>query len=139
MSTTTSPPAVRSGALSAFAALEGITCLLIILQGVWAGMFIREGQDNNDSWVKVHDWGARAAILVAVIAAVVAIARLRSRRDLVIGSVALAVLLFVEAYIGGLVGDNPAIQVIHFPLALALVGLAVWLPIRLRGVRRGAA
>ena len=110
--------------------------LLIVLQGVWAGMFIREGKDNNDSWVEVHDWGARIAILLALIAVVFAIVRLRSHRELVLGAVALFVLLFLEAYIGGLIGDSPAAQTVHFPLALALVGLAVWLPIRSRMVRR---
>ncbi|MBE7187870.1 hypothetical protein [Jatrophihabitans endophyticus] len=135
--TTTSPKTGHDGALRLFAALVGVTAVLIVLQGVWAGMFIREGQDNTHSWVEVHDWGARAAILVSLIAAVVAVVRLRSRRDLLIGSVALFVLLFVEAYVGGLIGDSPAAETVHFPLALALVGLAVWLPIRSRAARRG--
>jgi Zn-dependent protease len=121
----------------AFSIAIGLTSLAILLQGVWAGLFIREGKDNNAQWVEVHDWGARVAIVLAAVATVIAIARLRHRKDLVVGSAALTVLLFVEAYIGGEVGDTPGLQVVHFPLALALLGLAVWLPVRAR-TRSGA-
>ncbi|WP_375493557.1 hypothetical protein [uncultured Jatrophihabitans sp.] len=123
-------------ALAAFAALTGLTSVLIILQGIWAGMFIREGQDNKESWVEVHDWGARITFVIALIAAVVAVVFLRRHVALLIGSIVLLVLVFVEAYIGGLVGDNPAAETVHFPLAMALVGLSVWLPIRSRALRR---
>jgi hypothetical protein len=47
------------------------------------------------------------------------------------------VLLVLEAYLGGRISDehSTASQVVHIPLALALMGLAVWLPLRasLRG------
>ena len=46
------------------------------------------------------------------------------------GSAALVVLLILEAFIGGEVYDHPGLQVVHFPLALALMVLAVWLPLR---------
>jgi heme A synthase len=48
----------------------------------------------------------------------------------VVGSIVFTVLLVLEAYIGGEVGGHPALQVVHFPLAMALLGLAVWLPLR---------
>lgn len=115
-----------------FSVLIGLTSLTILLQAVWAGIFIREGQDNNDRWVNVHARGADVAIILALLAVAVAIWQLRSRRDLIIGAIALAVLLIVEAYIGGLIGDHQAVEAIHFPLALALTGLAVWLPLRAR-------
>ena len=115
-----------------FSVLVGLTSLAILLQAVWAGMFIREGQADNDHWVEVHARGADVAIVLAVLATAVALWRLRSRPDLVIGSAALAVLLVLEAYLGGLVGDHQGLEVIHFPLALALMGLAVWLPLRAR-------
>jgi hypothetical protein len=57
---------------------------------------------------------------------------LGERRDLVIGSGALVVLLALEAFLGGEVVDNPGLTVLHIPLALALMGLAVWLPLRAR-------
>jgi Zn-dependent protease len=116
----------------AFTVFTGLTSLAILLQGVWAGLFIREGKDNNEHWVEVHDWGARTAILLAAVTTVIAIATLRHRKDLVGGAAALTVLLLVEAYLGGEVGDTPGLQIVHFPLAIALMGLAVWLPLRAR-------
>ena len=115
-----------------FSALVGLTALVILLQGVWAGLFIRRGESYDGTWVTVHARGAEVAVALALAAAVVAFWRLRSRRDLVVGSIALVVLLAVEAYVGGEVFDHPGLQVLHFPLALALMGLAVWLPFRAR-------
>ena len=113
-----------------FTTLAGLASLTILLQAVWAGLFIRAGQANDGFWVIVHARGAEVAIACAAGAAVVAFLRLRSRRDLVVGSVALAVLLALEAFIGGEVYDHPGLQVVHFPLALTLMALAVWLPLR---------
>lgn len=126
----------RSGAGTAFTALIGLSALAVLLQGVWAGLFIHEGQDYKQSWVEVHARGADIAIGLAIIAVIVAAVRLRHRRDLLIGSIVFTVLLVLEAYLGGLIGDSPAVTVIHIPLAMALMGLAVWLP--LRAARRPA-
>jgi heme A synthase len=113
-----------------YSALIGLASLGVLLQGVWAGMFIREGQGNNDGWVEVHARGAEITLALAVIAAIVAAVKLRSRRDVLVGSILFVVLLAVESFIGGIVGGNPALQTVHFPLAMALLGLAVWLPTR---------
>jgi heme A synthase len=123
---------------SLYGALVGATSILILLQGVWAGVFIRPGRPNDDTWVVVHDWGARTAIVFSVLSLLFVLWRLRSRRDLVIGTAALFVLLFLEAYIGGEVFDSPWLETIHFPLAMALLGLSVWLPVRARMLRRRA-
>ncbi len=113
-----------------FSIVIGLSTLLVLLQGLWAGLFIHEGQDYQDSWVTVHARGAEVAIALAVVATVVAIVKLRSRRDIVVGSVVFTLLLVLEAYLGGLIGDHGALTAIHIPLAMALMGLAVWLPIR---------
>lgn len=113
-----------------FSILVGLTTLAVFLQTVWAGMMIREGKDYDASWVSVHDWGARVAFVLALAAVVVALLRLRSRRDLLVGAVALAVLIFAESYVGGLVGDKPGIVALHIPLGTAILSLAVWLPFR---------
>jgi heme A synthase len=115
-----------------FSTLVGLTSLAILLQAVWAGLFIRAGQANDGTWVTVHARGAEVAFVLALAAAVVAYWRLRSRRELLVGSIALVVLLAFEAFIGGEVFDHPRLQVVHFPLALALMALAVWLPFRSR-------
>jgi heme A synthase len=125
----TTPTRERSGL---FSALVGLASLAILLQAVWAGIFIRQGQGYDGTWVTVHARGAEVAVALALAAAVVAFWRLRSRRDLVVGSAVLVVLLALEAYLGGEVADHPGLQVVHFPLALALMALAVWLPFRAR-------
>ena len=124
------------GADTLFGALVGLTSVAILLQGVWAGIFIRSGKANDATWVTVHDWGARTAILLALLAVLVAFARLRRHRDLIIGATALLVLLLVEAFLGGLIVDSPAVEAVHFPLAMALLGLSVWLPMRARSSLR---
>lgn len=113
-----------------YAAIVGVVALVVLFQGVWAGIFIREGKENNSHWVEIHARGADLAILLAIIAVVWAVIRLRARKDLLFGSIALAVILVLEAYLGGIVGDSPGVQAVHFPLAMALMGLCVWLPLR---------
>ena len=115
-----------------YSILIGLAALAVLLQGLWAGLFVQEGKDYQPSWVDVHARGAEIAIVLAAAATLTAFVRLRERRDLVIGSAALTVLLMVEAYLGGLIGDSPAVTVIHFPLALAVMALVVWLPLRAR-------
>ena len=115
-----------------YSSLIGLAALGVLLQAVWAGLFIREGQDNNSAFVEVHARGAEITLALAAVATVVALMRLRGRRDLVLGSAVFTVLLVLESFLGGLIGDHSALQVLHFPLALALMGLAVWLPLRAR-------
>ena len=115
-----------------FSILAWLASLAILLQAVWAGLFIRSGKADDGLWVTVHARGAEVAIACALAAAVVAFWRLRARRDLLVGSVTLVVLLALEAYVGGEVFDHPGLQVVHFPVALALMALAVWLPLHAR-------
>jgi hypothetical protein len=84
----------------AFNVLIGLTTLAILLQGVWAGIFLSYDK-RPDRWVNVHAHGADVAIGLCALALVAALIQLRSRRDLVIGTVALLVLLVVEAFLGG--------------------------------------
>ncbi|MBO0892715.1 MAG: hypothetical protein J2P14_17500 [Acidothermales bacterium] len=132
--TVTSRPTTSPRTVSRlYSVLIGLAALGIVLQGVWAGLFIRTGAtEYNETWVEVHARGADITIVLAVLALGAAIWRLRSRRDLLVGTAALAVLLLVEAFVGGLIEDSQLLEVIHFPLALALLGLAVWLPLRSR-------
>ena len=123
----TAPTATRN---PLFSALIGLASLAVFLQSVWAGMMIREGKDYNATWVNVHDWGARVAFVLALAATIVAVLKLRSRRDLVIGAAALTVLIFLESYIGGVIGDHAGAVAVHIPLAFAIFALVVWLPLR---------
>jgi heme A synthase len=115
-----------------FSALIGLASLGILLQGVWAGLFIHEGQDFRQNWVTVHSIGGSVVGALALIAMIVAFVQLRHRRDLVVGSVVFFLLLVLEIFLGGLIGDTPALAAVHIPLGLALMGFAVWLPLQAR-------
>lgn len=116
--------------LRAFTAIIGLAALVVLLQAVWAGIFIREHQDYSHTWIVVHARGADVAIGLGLVALVVLLLRARQRRDLVVGTAAFVVALVLEAYIGGILGPDPALSVVHFPLAMAITGLSVWLPFR---------
>ncbi len=135
MATTQAPPSrqVEAGRTihPAFSALIGLATLGILLQGLWAGLFIKEGEDYQEGWVHVHALGAETTIALSALATAAAFVWLRrTRTDLVVGSAALTALLVVESYIGGLIGEDSGLTAVHFPLAMALVGLAVWIPLR---------
>ena len=133
--TSSAEPATDRPRSPLYSAVIGLSGLAVLLQGVWAGIFIREHQDYPHSWIEVHAHGGEVAIALALVATVIAFVQLRSRRDVVVGSIVFTLLLALEAYIGGEVGAHPGLQAVHFPLAMALMGLAVWLPLRasLRG------
>lgn len=129
----------RSG-YAVFSSLTGLAALVVVLQGLWAGIFLEhDGQrDDAGGWIDMHARGADLALLLAVLATVWAIWKLRSRRDLWVGSLALVVLLVLESYLGGLIRDagKDTLTAVHVPLAMALVAVAVWLPLRARAGRR---
>ena len=142
MSSTDTRPAAAPGEAAPartrdplYASVVGVTALVILLQGLWAGLFVREGQDfdatsSQSTFVEVHDWGGRAAIVLALVSLLVAVWRLRSRPSLVVGSAALLVLVMLESFLGGGIGDHPSWPSLHIPLAMALMALSVWLPFR---------
>lgn len=120
----------RRGRNPLYTALIGLSALAVLLQGLWAGLFIQEGSEYKSSWVEVHARGADVAIVLALIATIVAVVTLRSRLDLVIGSAVFTVLLVLEAYLGGIIGDHSGLTAVHIPLAMGLMALAVYLPFR---------
>lgn len=142
MTTTTStatPPATRN---TLFNVLLGLTALAVLLQALWAGIFLQHDgeRDAASNWIDVHARGSEIAIVLALLATVVALIKLRHRKDLWIGTAALTVLLVLESYLGGLIRDNSkdGLTVVHIPLGMAIMALAVWIPMRAR-TRRSAA
>jgi hypothetical protein len=117
-----------------FTILTGLSAAAVVLQGLWAGIFLEHDgeRDAASSWIDVHARGGEVALLFAILATVVAVARLRARKDLLIGAIALTVLLVAEAYVGGLIRDESkdTLTAVHVPLAMAIMGLVVWLPLR---------
>lgn len=117
-----------------FAGLVGLIGLAVLLQGLWAGIFLEHDgeRDAAGKWIDVHATGGEVAIALALAATVVAFVAMRSRRDLWIGSLLLVVILAIEAYLGGLIRDDSkdALTAVHIPLAMALMGLSAWLTAR---------
>ena len=103
---TSSTPANSSAATAptrTFAALVGVASLAVLLQGLWAGLFMStpDTDPEKTSWLEVHSWCGKAAIGFALLATVWAFLKLRERTDLTFGALALTVLLILEAYLGG--------------------------------------
>ena len=128
-------PVTRTGS-PVYSALIGLSALVVLLQGLWAGIFLEHDgeRDAASSWIDVHARGADLAILLGVLATGYAFWKLRARTDLWVGSLVFTVLLVLEAYLGGLVREDgqDTLTAVHVPLAMALMGLAVWLPLRAR-------
>ena len=111
-----------------WSALIGLTTLGVLLQGLWAGLFLRRDADGS-TWYAVHQHGAEATVTLALLATVAAAVWLRHRADLLGGTVLLLVLLVAEYFLGRAGGSSVAV---HVPLALLIMGLAVWLPVAAR-------
>lgn len=130
------PTAVASRRSPVFSALIGLCALAVLLQGVWAGIFLEHDGKRNDSasWINAHARGADVAIVLAIAATAWALVKMRSRKDLWIGSGLLTTLLVAESSIGGLMRDQgkDTLTAVHVPLGMALMGLVVWLPLRAR-------
>jgi hypothetical protein len=127
------PPAVRQRN-PLFSAVVGLASLGVLLQGVWAGLFFGD-PGSHDLWVRVHSIGGMVTGALALVAVVVALAQLRHRRDIVVGAIVFFVLVVAEIGLGEALGDQRGLVAVHIPLAMALMALAVWLP--LRAARRG--
>jgi hypothetical protein len=122
-----------------WSALVGLTTLGVLLQGLWAGIFLSFHDDRKamNRWVDVHSVGADVTVLLALLAAVVAVWRLRARRELMVPTIVLFVLLVVEMVLGSLIREqhDDALTAVHVPLAMLVMGMAVWLPVRARARR----
>ncbi|MBN1091742.1 hypothetical protein JKP75_03640 [Blastococcus sp. TML/M2B] len=125
--TTTAAPARR--AHPAHSALVGLTTLGVLLQGLWAGLFLG-GTDDPGTWYDVHKHGAEATVALAALATVAAFVWLRHRTPVVVATALLFVLLVVEMLLG--LADSSAAVAVHVPLAMLIMGLAVWLPVQAR-------
>lgn len=122
-----------------YTVLIGLGTLAILLQGLWAGLFLEHGNpDAAGNWVEVHARGGEVALILVAAATVTAFISVRARRDLWLGGAVLSALLVVEAYIGGLIRDSgrDSLTPVHIPLAMAIIGLSAWLCMRSRRKRQ---
>jgi hypothetical protein len=112
-----------------FRALIWIVAAGVVLQGLWAGVFLQHDWRGGESavWVDIHARAGELTILVAGAATVLAYRRLRSRGAMYRASAALTALLVLEAFLGGLIRDHNVwwLTAVHIPLAMVLVWLTV--------------
>jgi cytochrome bd-type quinol oxidase subunit 2 len=131
--------APNTGPNPAFSVLVGLTSLVVLLQAVWAGIFLEHDgrRDEATTALNLHAAGGTAAVVLALGAVVIASLRLRGRRDLWFGSIVLLVLLVVEMALGQLIkdSDQDALTAVHVPLAMLVMAVCVWLPVRSRAAR----
>lgn len=132
--TTASSSTVSSARNTVFSVLMGISAVAVLLQGLWAGIFLEhDGQrDAAGNWIDVHARGADVALAFAVLGTAYALWKRRTRKDLWIGGLVFTALILAEAYIGGQIRDasKDTLTAIHVPLGMVIMGLAVWLPMR---------
>jgi hypothetical protein len=130
----TTDAGTRAARHPVYSALVGLSAVAVLLQGLWAGIFLQHDgkRDAASSWIDMHARGADVAIVLAAAATIYAFVKMRDRKDLWVGSAALTVLLVAESYIGGLIRDESqdTLTAVHIPLAMALMALVVWLPLR---------
>jgi len=117
-----------------FTVLVGLAAVGVVLQGLWAGIFLEHDghRDAASNWIEVHARGGEVTLVLVAAATVVAFVWIRQRVDLWLGGAILTALLLVEAYVGGLIRDSGknTLTAVHVPLAMAVMGLAVWLTVR---------
>src|SRR5579863_4245115 len=110
-----------------FAALIGLTALAVLLQGVFAGVFVEPGVHHG--WLTDHDVNAYVTTALGAVSAVYAAIYLRAvARILVAGSVVLVLLLAALTAIGHAIVDSNdhGLTPVHVPLALLAFGLTIW-------------
>jgi hypothetical protein len=128
---------VPPGRFTVFAALTGLTSLVIFGQAVIAGQLV--SQPGQHGWVSVHDVVADVACGLSLVTAIYAAAALRrAGPGLVVAAAGLFVLVLAQTGIGNLIthrGDDGLIAV-HVPLAFVIFGLTLWLSVRAALSRR---
>jgi hypothetical protein len=123
-----------------FAALVGLVALEILLQGVFAGVFIQPGR--HPGALNAHDVNADVTIGVSLVAMIYALVLLRrAGRSLVIGSIVLFLLLVAQDSIGHAItgSSDDSLEAVHVPIALLAFGLTIWLSARARMLRKASS
>jgi hypothetical protein len=140
------PDKSLKGASKAFPILVGLTSLGILVQSLMAGVFLQSDgeRDSYATWITAHGVGADVTTVLAIAATIAAFVGFRSRKSLAIASGGLVVLLLVESLLGHLINgsiggsDHDKLTIVHIPLGMALLGLAVYLSFQAAHLRRSA-
>jgi hypothetical protein len=134
VSTGTDRPAATGARNAALTSIIGLAWLAVLLQGLWAGVFLEHDgrRDDAGGWIDIHARGGEVALALAAVATIVALVKLRRRTELWLGGVVLVALLLVEAYVGGLIRDDSkdTLTAFHVPLGMAIMAVSTWWFIR---------
>lgn len=126
---------VPAGTVRAFSILIGLVLLGVLLQGLWAGEFM--GGVGGADWRQMHQITGYVTVILSLVAAVLAMTALR-RSGVATWSVALFVLLLVQAGLGQAISDADQRVLIaaHVPVALLIMALGVYLSVAGANLRR---
>jgi hypothetical protein len=118
-----------AGSVRLIRVLTWIVVADIVLQGLWAGVFLQHDWRGGESavWVDIHARAGELTILAAGAATLLAYRRMPDLRATYRAFAALTALLVLEAFLGGLIRDHHVwwLTAIHIPLAMVLVWLSV--------------
>lgn len=128
-------------AVKLISALVGVVSLLILLQAVTAGVFVR--QPGKTTWVHAHQGMAYLVAILALAAVVVAFTTwkgMAGAQMVQAETVALLIGVVIQIGIGAQLGTSghSGLLAIHIPLALIIFGIALHLSTFVSNLRRSA-
>jgi hypothetical protein len=116
-------------------ALVFLAAFGVLLQGLWAGIFLEHDGSRAAArhWIEFHDRGADVSIGLGCAAFVVAAVWFRTSTDILLGLALFIVVMFAEAYVGDRIraDGRDMLTAVHVPLAMVAMGIAAWLAIRM--------
>ena len=125
-----------------YAVSIGVSAVFVVFQYFTSGEFITDGiaKDTREFWTNLHGFGAYPVMVFALIATIVAFARLRGAGRLPIATAVYFVATVVQWLLGHAISTLgiDALTPVHVVVAAIVIGLAVWLSVRSARLRRTA-
>lgn len=136
-------PTIDPSARRNYAVFTGLAVLFIFVQSITAGTFIEDGlpESAKNTWTDIHGGIAYPIMVFSLVAAIIALTRLKGAGRLPV----IASLLFVATVVQWLSGHAISglgmdwITPFHVALAFVVYGLAIYLSVRTARLRRDAA
>lgn len=133
---------VPAGPRRAYAISIGLSAFFVVFQYFTSGEFITDGMahDTREFWTNIHGFGAYPVMVFALIAAIVASARLRAARGLPLVTAVYFVITVIQWLLGHAISTLgiDALTPVHVVVASAVIAVAVWLSVRSVRLRRTA-
>lgn len=136
------PDAVKPTARRASAVSIGLSAVFVVFQYFTSGEFITDGipHDTRELWTNLHGFGAYPVMVFALVATLVAFARLRVARRLPVATAVYFAATVVQWLLGHAISTLgiDSLTPVHVVVAAIVIGLAVWLSVRSARLRRPA-